>query len=226
MTQTRSIHGTPHTLQLTFDYDAGDEDCESACSSLAQASADEFCDGCDQCVTDDSHVQNCPDAITQINRQKGDFCGSGKAANVSKVAAVPAFLKDDDTVPAFLKDDDACRLAYRAGCWNEPPFNSGCCATCTASTGMESCDFNHTRAQGGSHLEMHGHFEYDPDDDNCNKACNEIVQAIWIDFCPGNSQLDKNDKVKHCDAAVTEIHHQVNDVLPDWCPSKLTEQTV
>jgi hypothetical protein len=168
-------------------------------------------------VTDDPHVQNCASALSQINKQTGSFCANGTASKSSAAAVA--------------KDDDFCKRAYYAGCWHETPFNAGCCApTCDASAGMTTCTYTPTKTQHGGHLSLNVTFKYDPDDDKCKNACHAVSHSIWSDFCSGDvggdGSLDKNGDVNNCDAAMKSIHHQVNDVVTDWCGSSSTLQIV
>jgi len=213
--QSHSLQdGTELDLALTFTYDIGDENCSSACATLKDAHWNDFCDGCDNCVKDDPHVQNCADALSQIQQQAPSFCTGNTSLSVA----------------AVVKDEDFCKQAYYAGCWHETPFNSGCCAsTCDASAGMVTCHHDQTKTQHDSEIHLNVTFKYDPDDDVCKTACNAISAktVIWSDFCAGTSgAFDQNPDVKNCGAAMDSIHHQVNDVMKDWCSSSLTQQII
>merc|ERR1712232_587874 len=146
--------------------------------------------------------------------------GPGNTSHLSVAAAA----RDDP-------DEDFCRRAYYAGCWKQPPFNSGCCAsTCDASAGMETCAYYPEKTQhGAAALHLNITFKYDPDDGKCNQACDAVSHSIWTDFCDGDiggdKSLAKNDHVKNCHAAMKSISDQIHDV-PDWCPSALTQQIV
>lgn len=207
VTKTHSLHGTPLTLRVTYDFDLGDADCKPACDTLNSASWTDFCDNT---ITSDPHVQACTDALNQVTAAIPTFCSN---SSLAAVASDP--------------DPDFCRRAYNAGCWAQTPFNDGCCAsTCDASAGEEKCTYLPTKTQqSGDPLKLNVTFSYDPDDDNCKDTCTELQSTIWTDFCDGGA-LSQNDKVKNCDAAMQSIHHQVHDVVPQWCGSSLKQEIV
>jgi len=209
-------------LAVHFTYDLDDANCDAACKSLQDHPWTGYCDGCENdpkgCVKDDDHVQKCKDALDQINKQKDDFCvkGSSSSSHRSSSSSLSA-AKGNATA-------DMCKSAYFAGCWNTTPFNDGCCIQCNAHEGQQTCSYQPEKtATGGGKIQLNVTFMYDPDDDKCNKACDAIKGSIWSDFCGGKGSLDKNKNVKNCDDAMNSIHHQVNDVVKDWCGGSAEE---